>query len=242
LSPRSKNRRPDQLRPARIQRDFPSQAPGSYLIEAGRTVILCTASFTETVPGWLNGAGHGWVTAEYSMLPASTQRRKNRDIRQGRQDGRSVEIQRLIGRSLRNAVDIPSLPEVSIWIDCDVLSADGGTRTWAITGAWLALHDCLLHLKKKGRLSTWPMKTGIAATSVGKVGGEFLLDLDYSEDSRAEVDMNVVMTGEGEFAEVQLSGERSPLSRGDLDRMLDLAAKGCRELLDLQEEFVGEKA
>jgi ribonuclease PH len=198
-------------------------------------MLLCTATWTENVPGWLQSSGHGWLTAEYSMLPGSTRNRKTREIRAGRPDGRGIEIQRLIGRSLRAAVDINALPEVSIWIDCDVLSADGGTRTLAITGGYLALHDVLRALERKGRCRSWPLKTQIAACSVGLVRDEPLLDLDYSEDSGADVDMNVVVTGEGEFAEVQASGEGRNMRRDELDKLLDLAEKGGRDLLAIQQ-------
>jgi ribonuclease PH len=231
---RRDGRSPEEHRPIEIQRGFTDSAPGSVLIRAGGTMLLCTATWTESVPNWLNGQGHGWLTAEYSMLPGSTRNRKTREIRTLRPDGRGIEIQRLIGRSLRAAVEIEALPEVSIWIDCDVLAADGGTRTLAITGGYLALHDVLRELERKGRIRKWPLQTPIAACSVGLVDDVPLLDLDYSEDSRAQVDMNVVYTGDGEFAEVQASGERSNLRRDQLDALLDLAEIGGRSLLDLQ--------
>ena len=239
---RTNGRAWNSIRSPKITRGFPSNAPGSVLIEAGNTVLLCTASWTEQVPGWMIGSGRGWVTAEYSMLPGSTHQRKQRD-RNGRTDGRSVEIQRLIGRSLRAGIDLNALPEVSLWVDCDVLSADGGTRTWAITGAWIALHDALtaLQQKKKG-MKDLPILQWITATSVGMVKGEPLLDLCYQEDSNADVDMNVVYTSKGEFAEVQMSGEKATLDRKGLDTLLDLAEEGCKQLLQIQEQVLEAKA
>ena len=238
MSSRPSGRAPDELRSFAIQRNFPSAAPGAVLVSLGKTVVLCTASLTESVPQWLVGSGHGWVTAEYSMLPGSTRSRKPRESRVGRPDGRSIEIQRLIGRTLRACVDIKRLPEVSIWIDCDVLSADGGTRTTAITGAYVALHDLLSKLKEEGRMrnGNWPLIAPLAACSVGIVDGEPRLDLDYQEDSGADVDMNVAILGNGEFAEVQASAEGATIRRPDMDAMLDLAEHGCRELIARQEE------
>lgn len=210
------------------------------LIAAGKTVVLCTASWTETVPQWLVGNGHGWLTAEYSMLPGSTRNRKARESRIGRPDARSLEIQRLIGRCLRMAVAVKKLPEISVWVDCDVLSADGSTRTYAVTGAFVAIHDLFTHLKKQGRLTQWPISQAVAACSVGLVGGEPRLDLCFEEDSQADVDMNVAMTADGCFAEVQATAERAPVSRSDLDRLLELADGGCRDLLRLQQEALAE--
>ena len=206
--------------------------------EAGKTVVLCTASWTEQVPGWMVGSGKGWVTAEYSMLPGSTPQRKQRDGRSGRPDGRSVEIQRLIGRSLRAGIALAALPEISLWVDCDVLSADGGTRTWAITGAWVALYDALGELQKTKGMRQLPIHQWICATSVGMVQGSPLLDLCYEEDSNADVDMNVVYTSKGEFAEVQMSGEKTTLGRHGLDSLLDLAEEGCKHLLQIQEQVL----
>lgn len=235
MANRAGGRAPDALRDIRITRNFTRNAPGSVLIESGKTQILCTASYTETIPGWLQSAGHGWITAEYSMLPASTHSRKVREIRIGRPDGRSTEIQRLIGRSLRAAVDLQKLPEISIWLDCDVLSADGGTRTLSITGAYVALQDLFARLEKRGRLSANPTSQAIAATSVGMVRGEPMLDLCFEEDNLAGVDMNVVMSSSGEYVEIQATGEKGTLARPDMDRLLDLAEKGCQELMEIQQ-------
>ncbi len=229
----------DCCREIQIERNYTCHALGSVRISAGRTVVLCTASVTETVPNWLSGMGHGWLTAEYAMLPSSTQHRKARDGRNGRTDGRSVEIQRLIGRSLRAALDLDKLPEVSIWIDCDVLSADGGTRTLAISGGYVALYDALKKLDDRGRLPRWPLKAELAATSVGIVDGKPLLDLDYSEDSRAELDMNVISSGEGEFAEIQMSAEGRNIRRDELDQLMDLATHGCAQIRKAQREALG---
>ncbi len=237
---RTKGRAWNAIRTPKITRGFPSNAPGSVLIEAEQTVILCTASWTEQVPGWMAGSGRGWVTAEYSMLPGSTPQRKQRDGR-GRTDGRSIEIQRLIGRSLRAGINLQALPEVSLWVDCDVLSADGGTRTWAITGAWIALHDALTMLQQQKGLKTLPILQWIAATSVGMVDGKPLLDLCYQEDSNADVDMNVVYTSKGEFAEIQMSGEKTTLDRKSLDSLLDLAEMGCKQLLEIQGQALETK-
>jgi len=236
LSRRSDHRAPDQLRKISITRRFHTNTPGSVLIAAGETKILCTAAVTDSVPQWLIGSGHGWVTAEYSMLPGSTHHRKARESRIGRPDGRSMEIQRLIGRCLRAVIDVKHLPEVSVWVDCDVLSADGGTRTLSVTGGYLALYDALRDLKNRGRLSEWPLSAGIAATSVGLVAGEPLLDLCYEEDSRAQADMNVAMTSDGRIAEIQISGEKATISRSTFDDMLTLAETGCRELFGLQDQ------
>ncbi|MCA8969041.1 MAG: ribonuclease PH [Planctomycetes bacterium] len=235
---RSYDRAPNDLRPCRLERNFPSKAPGAVLTHFGETTVLCTATLSESIPAWLQGSGHGWLTAEYAMHPAATNGRKSRDGRNGRTDGRSVEIQRLIGRSLRMAVHVKRLPECSIWIDCDVLRADGGTRTAAMTGAWVALHDLLSKMHDDGRLDTWPLRDRLAAVSVGLVGGEPLLDLDYSEDSRAEADMNVVMLESGELVEVQVSAEKRPLSRSEHDALLDLAVQGCRDLFEIQRRTI----
>lgn len=218
---------------------MPSQAPGAVISHFGQTAVLCTATYTESIPQWLNGQGHGWLTAEYAMHPASTGGRKARDGRTGRTDGRAIEIQRLIGRSLRMAIDVKKLPECSIWIDCDVLRADGGTRTAAITGAWVALHDLLSTMRDKKRLKDWPMRDRMAAISVGLVDGEALLDLDYREDSRAEADMNVVMLEGGQLVEVQVSAEKRPMTVSEHTRMLELAQKGCRDLFAVQREALG---
>jgi ribonuclease PH len=236
---RSDDRAPDELRPVSIEPGFVSTATGSALISEGGTRVICTASVADEVPRWLQGQGRGWVTAEYGMLPASTGERKARDVSRGRADGRTVEIQRLIGRSLRGVVDFEALGERTVWIDCDVLEADGGTRCAAITGGYVALEVALRRLVGEGALDAAPLTGSVAAVSCGVVEGEALLDLDYSEDSAAEVDMNVVMTGDGGLVEVQATGERTPLSRASLDEMLALAASGIERLRAAQEAAVG---
>ncbi|HEX2160295.1 MAG TPA: ribonuclease PH [Thermoleophilaceae bacterium] len=228
----------DELRPIRIEPGFVRSATGSALIEAGGTRVICTASVDESVPRWMKGQGKGWVTAEYGMLPASTGDRKQRDVSKGRPDGRTVEIQRLIGRSLRGVIDFEALGERTVWIDCDVLEADGGTRCASITGGYVALELALARLVSAGKLKALPLTGSIAAVSCGVVAGEPLLDLDYPEDSTAEVDMNVVMTGEGGLIEVQATGERTPLSRTSLDALLALAAGGIEELRAAQRAAV----
>jgi ribonuclease PH len=223
----------DQLRALDLQPDFLEQPHGSILYAQGRTVILCTATVEENVPRWLRGKGQGWMTAEYALLPASTGERKERASTRGRPDGRTVEIQRLIGRALRSVCDFKALGERTLWLDCDVLQADGGTRCASITGAYIAAHRAL------DRFGLSKALTGaVAAVSVGVVDGVPLLDLDYSEDSRAETDMNVVMTGDGRLIEVQATAERDPFSRELLDRLLDLAAVGIVELRIAQDEAV----
>ena len=236
---RSYDRAPADIRPVTIEPDFVRTATGSALISIGETRVICTASASAGVPRWLDGKGRGWVTAEYAMLPASTGERKARDVSRGRQDGRSVEIQRLIGRSLRVVVDFEALGERSVYVDCDVLQADGGTRCAAITGAYVALHLALSRMIGEGTLGTLPLTQSIAAVSCGIVGGEPLLDLDYSEDSTAEVDANVVMTGDGGLVEEQATAERTPLSRASLDELLALAAAGIEQLRAAQLEAVG---
>jgi ribonuclease PH len=218
-------------------------ATGSALISVGETRVICTASAQESVPRWMVGKGRGWVTAEYGMLPASTGERKQRDVTRGRADGRTVEIQRLIGRSLRGVVDFSALGERTIYLDCDVLQADGGTRCASITGAYVALALACARLRAEERLEDSPLTGSLAAVSCGMVGGVALLDLDYSEDSTAEVDANVVMTGEGGLVEVQATAERTPLSRAHLDELLALAAAGIEELRAAQEKAIaGESA
>jgi ribonuclease PH len=234
VSARSHGRPADGLRPTTIEPGFVRTATGSALISVGETRVICTASAQETVPRWMTGKGRGWVTAEYAMLPASTGDRKQRDIAKGRLDGRSVEIQRLIGRSLRGVVDFRALGERTIYIDCDVLQADGGTRCASITGAYVALALACAELRRKGRLDASPLTGSVAAVSCGIVGGKARLDLDYGEDSNAEVDANVVMTGEGGLVEVQATAERTPLSRAHLDELLALAADGIETLRELQ--------
>ncbi|MDW5593970.1 ribonuclease PH [Conexibacter stalactiti] len=237
-SERSYGRAPAQLRPVTIEPDFVRSATGSALISAGETRVICTASVEESVPRWMVGRGTGWLTAEYAMLPASTGRRKARDVTQGKVDGRSVEIQRLIGRSLRGVVDFAGLGERTVYIDCDVLQADGGTRCAAITGGFVALRRALDRLVAEGALERLPLTGSVAAVSAGVVGGVPLLDLDYPEDAAAEVDANVVMTGDGGLVEVQATAERMPLSRAHLDELLALAEQGIEQLRAAQQEAV----
>jgi ribonuclease PH len=215
-------------------------APGSVLVSMGRTRVLCTASVEERVPPWMRGTGKGWVTAEYSLLPGSTGERVSREAAKGRQSGRTQEIQRLIGRSLRSVCDMVALGELQITVDCDVLQADGGTRTASICGAYVALHDALTRLVQKGTLRANPLTEAVAAVSVGVVDGVCLLDLPYEEDSRAEVDMNVVMTSSGRFVEVQGTAEGMPFTKSELDEMLSLAEHGIAQLLDLQTAVLAE--
>jgi ribonuclease PH len=230
---RNDGRRPDALRRLELLRDYLEQPHGSVLFSQGKTKVLCTASVQEGVPRWLYGKGRGWLTAEYSLLPASTGDRTEREASRGRQGGRTVEIQRLIGRSVRAVTDFEALGERTLWVDCDVLQADGGTRCAAISGAYVAARRAL------DRFGLSKALTGsVAAVSVGIVGGTPLLDLDYSEDSTAEVDMNVVMTGDGALVEVQATAEKTPFSRAGLDDMLELAAAGIEELAAAQEEAV----
>ncbi len=235
---RSYDRRPDEMRPVTIEPGFVKTATGSALISVGETRVICTASVQESVPRWLSGSGRGWVTAEYGMLPASTGERKQRDVTRGRPDGRTVEIQRLIGRSLRGVIDFAALGERTIYIDCDVLQADGGTRCASITGGLVALRLACEKLIAKGALERSPLTGTVAAVSSGIVGGVPLLDLDYPEDSAAEVDANVVMTGDGGLVEVQATAERTPLSRAHLDELLVLAAGGIETLRALQNDAV----
>ena len=233
--PRSYDRAPDQLRPVEIEPGFVRTATGSALISCGETRVICTASVQESVPKWMQGRGRGWVTAEYGMLPASTGDRKQRDISKGRADGRTVEIQRLIGRSLRGVVDFAALGERTVYVDCDVLQADGGTRCASITGGYVALELALQRLVREGKLASLPLTGNLAAVSCGVVDGVPLLDLDYVEDSSAEVDANVVMTGDGGLVEVQATAERTPLSRAHLDDLLALAQTGIEGLRAAQE-------
>jgi ribonuclease PH len=239
---RSYERTAQQLRPTTIEPGFVRTATGSALISMGETRVICTASVQESVPRWLAGTGRGWVTAEYGMLPASTGERKQRDVSKGRPDGRTVEIQRLIGRSLRVAVDFTALGERSVYVDCDVLQADGGTRCASITGGMVALRLAFERLQTEGQLERSPLTGTVAAVSCGIVDGLALLDLDYSEDSTAEVDANVVMTGDGGLVEVQATAERTPLSRTNLDELLGLAAAGIETLRVLQDEAVASAA
>ena len=237
-STRADGRQHDELRPISFERDFTSMASGSCLVTFGRTQVLCTASVDEDVPRWMKGNGKGWVTAEYSMLPGSSPERIRREVKEGRPSGRTQEIQRLIGRALRAIVDLTKLGERQISIDCDVLQADGGTRTASICGGYVALHDALTRLVDAKIILEHPLTAFCAAISVGVVGGVPVLDLPYVEDSRAEVDMNVVMTSLGGFVEVQGTAEGAPYSREELDAMLALAEKGIGEIIELQREMV----
>jgi len=234
-------RRLDEMRPVTITRGFIRHAEGSVLITVGETKLVCTASVEDRVPQFLKDTGQGWVTAEYGMLPRSTKTRTPRETSAGRPSGRTFEIQRLVGRSLRGVTDLPALGERTVWIDCDVLQADGGTRTAAITGAFIALADALHAMRQNGQIRTLPLKDFVAATSVGIVDGQVLLDLSYAEDSIAEVDMNVVMTGAGKFIEVQGTAEETPFERSQLDAMLQMAANGVRELIAIQRRLLAER-
>jgi ribonuclease PH len=223
-----------------FQRDFTQFANGSVLASMGKTMVLCTASVEERVPPWMRGSGKGWVTAEYSLLPGSSAERVAREAARGRQSGRTHEIQRLIGRSLRAVTDLVAMGELQVTVDCDVLQADGGTRTASICGAYLALHDCFARLVQARALSAHPLTDACAAVSVGVVDGACLLDLNYAEDSRAEVDMNVVMTGSGRFIEVQGTAEGMAFTRGELEELIGLATQGIDRLLELQRAVVAE--
>ncbi len=231
---RADGRRPDEIRQLVFDVDFIPSASGSVLVHAGSTRVVCTAMVEESVPGWMRGQGVGWVTAEYGMLPGSTSTRKPRDAARGRTDGRTVEIQRLIGRSLRAVVDRRALGERTVWVDCDVIQADGGTRCAAISGGYVALHRALAALVDRGRIAELPLSQTVAAVSVGVVDGVALLDLDYGEDVRADTDMNVVMTGDGRFVEVQGTAEAEPFAREELDRLLALAEEGIGSIRALQ--------
>ena len=235
---RADGRAPDELRPIEITPDFISSATGSVLYQQGNTRLICTAMVEESVPPWMRGRGTGWVTSEYGMLPGSTDQRKTRDASRGKLDGRTVEIQRLIGRSMRSVVDFKALGERTVWLDCDVIQADGGTRCAAISGAYLALHMALSRLVDQSLLRQMPLSDSIAAVSVGIVDGQPLLDLAYVEDARAEVDMNVVMAGGGELVEVQATAERTPFGRASLDALLELAAGGIEDIAGIQARVI----
>ncbi len=234
---RSDGRKPDELRPVSIVRDFLEYPEGSCLVSFGRTRVICTASVIENVPNWLKGKGQGWITAEYSMLPRATQQRNIRESVSGRIGGRTHEIQRMIGRAMRTAVDLKKLGERTIWVDCDVIQADGGTRTAAITGAFVAVADALIRLRKEGVIEENPIKDFVAAVSVGLVNDQILLDLNFEEDSSAQVDMNVVGTGTGLFSEVHTMGEENTFTKEQLIEMLDLARKGIDRLIELQSQL-----
>ena len=234
IDQRFEGRAADALRPVRITRHFTRHAEGSVLVEFGQTRVLCTASVEEKVPGFLRGKGQGWLTAEYGMLPRATHTRSDREAARGKQSGRTQEIQRLIGRSLRSVFDLDALGERTLTLDCDVLQADGGTRTASITGAFVAAHDAVSTLMASGLLSVNPAREFVAAISVGLKGGVALLDLDYAEDSTCDTDMNVVMTGSGGIVEIQGTAEAEPFRREQLDRMIDLAGEGIARLVDAQ--------
>ena len=238
--PRVDGRQPVDLRPIHITRNYTRHAEGSVFIEIGDTKVICTASVEDRPPQFLKGTGKGWVTAEYGMLPRATGVRTQREAARGKIGGRTHEIQRLIGRSLRAVVDLNALGERTIWLDCDVIQADGGTRTASITGAFIALADALHKLKEQGAISRMPVTDFIAATSVGRLAGEIILDLCYEEDSAAEVDMNIVMTGSGRFVEVQGTGEEASFTRQEMDAMIDLASRGISSLIFSQKEALGE--
>lgn len=235
-------RKKNQLRPLKITRNFIKHAEGSVLIEMGDTKVICTATVEERVPPFLRDKKKGWVTAEYAMIPRSSHERIPRESARGKVGGRTHEIQRLIGRSLRSVVDTTTLGERTIWIDCDVIQADGGTRTASITGSFIALMDAVQFLRKEKKINAMPVRDYLAAISVGKVGGELLLDLNYAEDSTAEVDMNVIMTGSGKFVEVQGTAEQQAFAKKELDDLLRLATSGIKKLVASQKKLVGELA
>jgi ribonuclease PH len=237
---RSSGRAPDQLRSVKITPKYIKHAEGSAFIEVGDTKVVCTVSVEERVPQFLKGKGEGWITAEYGMLPRATSTRSQREASKGRPSGRTYEIQRLVGRSLRAVVNMKALGERTLWVDCDVIQADGGTRTASITGSFVALVEALRHLKKQGHLGELPLVDFVAATSVGKVGGAILLDLEYVEDSKAQVDMNVVKTGRGLFVEVQGTAEEAPFSDEELAALMAAADKGIVELIAIQRKVLGD--
>ena len=230
------NRKNDQIRDIKITRNYTKYAEGSVLIEMGSTKVICTASIEDKVPPFLKGTGEGWITAEYNMLPRSTATRKVRDIARLKLDGRTMEIQRLIGRALRSVVDLKALGEKTIWIDCDVIQADGGTRTTSITGAFIALVDAVNKIHKQKSFKVYPIRKFVCATSVGIVGEEKLLDLCYEEDSNAKVDMNIIGTDDGEFVEIQGTGEEAPFTRSELNEILNLGEKGIKQMIQLQKD------
>ena len=229
-------RKNDQVRHTKVTRNYIKHAEGSVLIEVGDTKVICTASIEDKVPPFLKGTGEGWITAEYNMLPRSTATRKVRDIARLKLDGRTMEIQRLIGRALRSVVDLKALGEKTIWIDCDVIQADGGTRTTSITGAFIALVDAVNKIHKQKSFKVYPIRKFVCATSVGIVGEEKLLDLCYEEDSNAKVDMNIIGTDDGQFVEIQGTGEEAPFSRSELNEILDLGEKGIKQMIQLQKD------
>ena len=235
-------RKNDQVRHTKVTRNYIKHAEGSVLIEVGDTKVICTASIEDKVPPFLKGTGEGWITAEYNMLPRSTATRKVRDIARLKLDGRTMEIQRLIGRALRSVVDLKALGEKTIWIDCDVIKADGGTRTTSITGAFIALVDAVNKIHKQKSFKVYPIRKFVCATSVGIVGEEKLLDLCYEEDSNAKVDMNIIGTDDGEFVEIQGTGEEAPFTRSELNEILDLGEKGIKQMIQLQKDCLNMDA
>ena len=235
---RPDGRNPTQIRPVKVVRDFNLYAEGSVLIEAGNTKVIVTASIEEKVPPFLRGSGQGWITAEYSMLPRSTESRNIREVVRGAPSGRTQEIQRLIGRSLRGVVDLKKLGERTLWVDCDVIQADGGTRVTSITGAFIAVADAMIKLTEEGKVKSNPLKDYVAAISTGVVGNEVVLDLNFKEDSAAKVDMNLVMTGSGEFVEVQATGEEYTFSQEQLNKMLEYGKSGIEKLINIQKQFI----
>jgi ribonuclease PH len=237
---RSDNRALEQMRPVNIEPDFISTAEGSCLIEVGNTRVICTASVDEAVPSWMRNSGKGWVTSEYGMLPRSTLTRTAREANRGRQSGRTHEIQRLIGRSLRAVTDLEKLGERTIFLDCDVIQADGGTRTMAINGAFIALADALAKMKKDGLIAEIPLLGFVGAISVGKLRDDLVLDLNYEEDSKADVDMNIVMNDKGEYIEVQGTSEGKTFKRDEMDKLLDLAQKGIQDIISIQKRLLGK--
>lgn len=232
----------NEMRSIKITRNYLMHAEGSVLIEFGNTKVICTASIEDKVPPFLKGTGEGWITSEYGMLPRSTQTRKPRDSSKGKVDGRTMEIQRLIGRALRSVVDLKKIGERTIWIDCDVIQADGGTRTASVTGAFVALVDAVNKLNEIEAFEVYPIKSYVAAISVGISGEEVILDLCYEEDSSAKVDMNVIMTDKGQFVEIQGTGEERPFTKDEMARMMELAENGINRLIDLQREALGDGA
>ena len=229
-------RKNDQVRHTKVTRNYIKHAEGSVLIEVGDTKVICTASIEDKVPPFLKGTGEGWITAEYNMLPRSTATRKVRDIARLKLDGRTMEIQRLIGRALRSVVELKALGEKTLWIDCDVIQADGGTRTTSITGAFIALVDAVNKIHKQKSFKVYPIRKFVCATSVGIVGEEKLLDLCYEEDSNAKVDMNIIGTDDGQFVEIQGTGEEAPFTRSELNEILDLGEKGIKQMIQLQKD------
>ena len=238
---RDNNRLNNELRQVKITRDYIMHPDGSVLIEIGNTKVICTAIVEDRVPPFLKGTGKGWISAEYSMIPGSTKTRKSRDVNKGKIDGRSQEIQRLIGRSLRSVVDLDVLGERTVWIDCDVIQADGGTRTASITGAFVAMADAFYGMLNKKEIGKMPVKAFVSAISVGIIKDEIILDLCYEEDSSADVDMNIVMTNKGEFVEVQGTGEEATFTQNDLMDLISLATKGCQQLYQVQRDALGEE-